>query len=116
MTAMGRLLYRVVDTIIVTLCLPFYAVAVPLMRLHDWAVPRFRRVQLGIEVSHCPALDVREDLLVADVSQLVAGRVGVRRRTWHLLGHSRSSKRPPPYGEAVEFWPVAEFWLGRRLP
>ena len=108
----GRLLYRIVDTAIVVICLPAYAVLLPLAAAHAWVAPRLRRVRMGMEVSHWPAHDQREDLCVVDISRLSDHLVGVRRRTWNVL--HRRGLPPPPYDDAVEFWPVADFRLGRR--
>ena len=107
---MCRVLYKIVDTVILILCLPFYAVAVPVLALYEVIVPRVRRVRVGLEVCHWPAPDVREDLLVVDVSWLNKGLVGVRRRVWNVL-YARGAA-PPPYPEAVEYCTVSDFWLG----
>ncbi len=113
---MGRV-YRVIDTAILIVCLPFYAVVTPLILAEEWFRQR-RRVRVGFEVTYWPAHDVREDFIVVDVSRASEGFVGIRRRRWGLLG----SDGPPPYAAAVEFIPVARFWvpepfrLGGRPP
>ena len=61
---MGRL-YRVVDTVVVIVCLPFYAVVTPLILVDQWFRQR-RKVRVGVEVTHWPLRDVREDFLVVD--------------------------------------------------
>lgn len=102
---MGRL-YRVVDAVVVIVCLPFYAVGTPLILLDEWFRQR-RKVRVGLEVTHWPLKDVREDFLVVDVSRVAEGLVGVRRRRWGLLGRASA----PPYDSAVEFIPVPRFWV-----
>ena len=62
----GGILYRVIDTGIFALCLPFYAVAIPLIALHDRTLIRFGKVRLGLEITHWPACDQREDLRVVE--------------------------------------------------
>lgn len=102
---MGRV-YRVVDTIVVVLCIPFYVVVTPLILLHEWWSQR-RPVRLGLEITHWPARDLREDYLVADVSRTAEGLVGIRRRCFGTLG----ATEVPPYPEEVENIPVARFWV-----
>lgn len=102
---MGRL-YRVVDTVVVIVCLPFYAVVAPLMLLGEWFRQR-RKVRVGLEVTHWPLMDVREDFLI---SRCLASRRGVR---WHppsQVGSAWPRKRAP-YDSAVEFIPVPRFWV-----
>ena len=80
MSRIGRAAYAVVDNAVLILCLPFYAVALPLIAMYEVVAPRVRKVRLGLEVCHWQAPDVREDLRVVDVSRLGEGVVGVRRR------------------------------------
>ena len=108
----GSILYRVVDTGIFVLCLPFYPVAILLIALQDWAVPRFGKVRLGLEITHWPACDQREDLRVVDISRLGEGLVGVQRREWNVLHHHRLNLPHPPFCDAVEFCSTRRFWLG----
>lgn len=108
----GSILYRIIDTGIFILCLPFYAVAIPLIALHDRAVIRFRKVRLGLEITHWPACDQREDLRVVDVSRLGEGLVGVQRREWNVLHQHRLSLPEPPFSNSVEFCNIRRFWLG----
>jgi hypothetical protein len=61
-----------------------------------------RRLHVGREVVRWPAKDLREDLLIADLSRLGEGLVGVRRRRY---GVYRLVGPPPPYPEQVE-------WIG----
>ena len=102
----GRIIYRVFDTAIVILCLPFYAVVTPIMLAEQWARQR-HRVRIGLEVTHWPARDLREDYVVVDTSRVSEGLVGIRRRKWGVLGTTEF----PPYGQTVEFIAVARFWV-----
>lgn len=102
---MGRV-YRVSDMIIVVLCIPFYVVVIPLIRLHEWWSRR-RSVRLGLEITHWPAHDRREDYLVADVSRVREGLVGIRRRTFNV----RDVAERPPYPAEIEYIPVPRFWV-----
>lgn len=106
---MGRL-YRVVDTVIVILCVPFYAVVAPLILVDQWFRQR-RKVRVGLEVTHWPLMHIREDFLVVDVSRVAEGLVGISRRRWGLLGRASA----PPYDSAVEFIPVRRFWVPEPL-
>lgn len=99
----------IVDTMILIICLPFYAVVIPAIALHGAIIIR-RRIRLGHEVSHWPALDIREDLRVVDVSRVANGQVGVQRRVWNVM---RFEGPPPPYPETVEYCTIREFWLGK---
>jgi hypothetical protein len=119
---MGSFLYKAVDGTIVFLCLPFYAVAIPLLYLIEWFEQR-RPVRLGLEVVHWPACDVRTDYLVVDVSRVSDGLVGIRQRTWGMFGDLPSQIEAPsqreepsnlealPHAEAIEFIPIARFWV-----
>jgi len=107
---MGRRLLNVIDMLLVTICLPFYAVALPAVMLLEWLRQK-RKVRLGLEVTHWPAKDVREDYLVVDVSRCDEGLVGIRRRRWGVLGN----KHPPPYREATEYIEVSRFWVPHPL-
>ena len=104
------MLYGILDTIIVVLCLPFYAVALPLALLRELIVPRIRRIQVGNELRRWRRPDVREELRVVDVSQLDQGFVGIQRRTWDV----RYAEAPPAFPEAVEYCTVSEFWFGEH--
>lgn len=102
---MGRV-SRVVDTIVVVLCIPFYVVVTPLILLHEWWQQR-RSVRLGLEITHWPAHDLREDDLVADVSRVSEGLVGIRRRTFDV----REVTELPSYSAEIEYIPVQKFWV-----
>jgi hypothetical protein len=99
--------YKLVDAIILIICLPLYAVLVPVRLLFEFIVPRVRKVRLGKVVVHWPRPDVREELRVVDVSRLGEGLVGVQRRAWDV----RYGKAPA-FPEAVEYCTVSEFWFG----
>ena len=105
---MGRA-YKIADAVILVICLPFYALAIPLVLAHDWLMRR-RGVRLGQGVTHFPARDVREDYIVVDVSRLQEGLVGIRRRTWYLRG----GREAPPFSEDIEYIRRDEFWVPRR--
>jgi hypothetical protein len=98
-------MYRIVDTVILVLCLPVYLVISPVVALQQWLAER-RKVYIGLEVSHRPGHHIREDYLVVDVSRLSEGLVGIRRRQCAAY-----CKSPPAYSEEVEFIPVARFWV-----
>lgn len=102
--------YRIMDTVILVLCLPFYAVVIPWAWVHDRLRQR-RRVRLGQEVTHWPLRDVREDYVVVDVSRQDEGLVGICRRRWNLLG--RRGQSAPPYREQVEYIRRERFWVTR---
>ena len=104
-------LYKLVDTIIVVLCLPFYLIAIPVLFLYQWLLQR-RGVRLGLEVTHWPAKGIREDCLVVDVSRVGEGIVGIRRRRWGVFGSGGS---PPPYPDAVEYIRINRYWVPQPL-
>jgi hypothetical protein len=105
---MGRMLYKFVDTLILVLCVPFYAVAAPLMAVYEIITVRVRKICLGLEVRRWSRPDVQEELRVVDVSRLNDGLVGVQRRTWNVLyGETR-----PPYPDSFEYCTISEFWFG----
>ena len=99
-------IYLVVDSAVLIVCLPFYAVTLPLMWVEEWLRQR-RKVRVGLEVTHWPYHDLREDYVVVDVSRLDERLVGIRRRIWDMLG----GKSAPPYTDAVDFIPIARFWV-----
>ena len=103
---MGRV-YNVVDTLVFVLCLPFYAIFVPILLIEQWLRQK-RRVRLGLEVTHWPARDVREDYLVVDVSRMDEGLVGIRRRLFSPLWKRGS---PPPYDEEIVYIRRERFWV-----
>lgn len=105
---MGRLLYKIVDTVILVLCLPFYAVVVPLLATHQAIAIRTREVRLGHQVRRWSRPDVQEELRVVDVSRLEDGLVGIQRRTWNVL----YGETTPAFPESVEFCTLGEFWFG----
>jgi hypothetical protein len=103
-------LYRYIDRLIFVVCLPFYAVFIPFALACEWLMQK-RPVRLGQVVIHWPAKDLREEYLVADVSRLNEGLVGVKRRRWGTLGECKS----PPFPEAVDFISLRRFWVTRPL-
>jgi len=107
---MRRFFGSLAETLIVVLCLPFYAVAVPAFVTFEWLIQK-RRVRPGLEITHWPAKGVREDYLVVDVSRTTEGVVGIRRRRWGVRG----AASPPPYPQEVEFISVKRFWVPRPL-
>ena len=105
---MGRLVYKIVDTVILILCLPFYAVFVPLIAAHQAIAVRTREVRLGRQIRRWSKPDIQEELRVVYTSRLADGLVGVQRRTWNVLyGESE-----PPFPDSVEFCTTGAFWFG----
>ena len=110
---MGRALYKIVDTTILILCLPLYAVVVPVWLLIEFTVLRVRKVRLSKVIQRWQRPDVREELRVVDFSRLDEGLAGVQRRVWNVLYR----KTPPAFPEAVDYCTVRVFWFGDlRLP
>lgn len=105
---MGRILYKIVDTVIFVLCLPFYAVIVPLIAVHQAIAVRTREVRLGQQVRRWSRPDVLEELRVVDVSRMGDGLVGVQRRTWNVL----YGEKEPAFLDAAEFCTLGDFWFG----
>ena len=103
-------LHKLIDTLIFVVCIPFYAVFIPFALACEWLMQK-RPVRLGQQVVHWPAKDLREDYLVADISRLNEGLVGVKRRRWGTFG----GNNPPPFPEAVEFMSLPRFWVPRPL-
>jgi hypothetical protein len=101
-----RRLSTLVDVPILVLCLPFYAVAIPAMRLVDWRRAR-RPIHVGLEINSWYARDIREDRVAIDLSRLSEGLVGVKRRRWCVL---RYVGPPPPYPDRVQYISRREFW------
>ncbi len=105
---MGHLAYKIVDTAILILCLPFYAVFVPLIAAYQAIAIRSREVRLGQRIRRWSEPDVEEELRVVDISRLADGLVGVQRRTWNVL----YGETEPAFSESVEFCSIGEFWFG----
>jgi hypothetical protein len=101
-----------VDRLVVILCLPFYLIAMPVLYLHQKIQMR-RKVRVGLEVTHWPMRDLREDYLVVDTSRIHEQLVGIRRRQW-----DPRSPSAPSFPDDVEYIPIPRFWvphpLGRR--
>jgi hypothetical protein len=104
-------LFRLIDTLIVIVCLPFYAIIIPIIWLYEWRRKK-RPVTIGLEVSYWPAKDLREDYLVVDLSRRHEGLIGIRRRRWCVLGHTGEF---PPDADAIEYLTVSEFWVPTPL-
>ncbi|MBC7772707.1 MAG: hypothetical protein H7210_09460 [Pyrinomonadaceae bacterium] len=107
---MLKVLYTIVDTLILLICLPFYAIAVPALLLWEWVLQR-RSVRLGMETTHWPGFDLREDSIVVDVSRVDEGLVGIRRRRWGVYGGGPM----PPYPDTVEYISLRSFWVPSPL-
>jgi hypothetical protein len=101
-----RILYNLFDVIIIILCLPFYAVVVPIRVLYEMIIVRVSKIRPGAEISHWINRERRQELLVVDISRIDDGVVGVRRRVYW-----RNSK-PPPFDDAIEYCTISEFWFG----
>jgi hypothetical protein len=107
---MGNFLFSLLEGIIVTLCLPFYLIAIPIAKIIEYFRKR-KPINLGMEVVHWPLRDVREDLKVVDVSRLREGFVGVWKRRYNVLRH----KAIPPYEEQVHYITITQFWVPLRV-
>ena len=105
---MGKSLYLAFDLVVFAVCVPFYVVAVPLICLLEW-IAQQRPVRLGLEISHCPGRDWREDYLVVDVSRVKEGLVGVRQRSFCTM--NRGGHGAPPYSETIDFIRIERFWV-----
>jgi hypothetical protein len=105
---MGRILFKITDTMILIVCLPFYLIFVPLLAAYQAIVIRTREVHLDQQLRRWSRPDVQEELRVVDVSRMKYGLVGVQRRTWNVL-HKESE---PPFPDSVEFCSLKEFWFG----
>jgi hypothetical protein len=101
------MVYKVIDTLILILCLPFYAIFVPLLALYQWRRQR-RPVHVGLELTDWPSPDNRVDTCVVDASRVSEGLVGVRRRRWNVL---HTGPLAPPYPDAVEYITLKELWV-----
>ncbi len=77
-------IYKIIDTAVFIICIPFYAIAIPLILLSN-AMKLRRKVYIGLEVTHWRTPDHREDLRVVDLSRLEEGLVGVHSRSWNVL-------------------------------
>jgi hypothetical protein len=66
---------------------------------------RRRRYRPGRVVTEFVANDIRRDVLVIDASQIDAGVITVRVRTWNVLYAGRGLAGVPPFGDVqtVEF-------------
>lgn len=67
----------------------------------------------GREIVHWPARDLREDLLIVDVSRLSANFVGVKRRVY---GVYRRVSPPPEYPREIKWLGFWRTLLGSYLP
>ena len=65
--------------------------------MFEWL--KTRRLCEGQVIVHWPLTDVREDVLVVDLSRLNENVVGVKRRTYGVM----LRVQPPPYPEEVEY-------------
>ncbi|WP_425615835.1 hypothetical protein NA78x_005767 [Anatilimnocola sp. NA78] len=101
---------RILEAIVLVICFPFYAVAIPFMLLYEWIVPRVRKVSLGLQLRRWVKPDVLEEIQAVDVSRLADGLVGVVRRQWNVLYH----KDPPAFPQEIEFCTISYFWLGHE--
>lgn len=107
---MWRIVGKIVEALVVATCLPIYAVAAPAIFVHEFFLQR-RRVRLNQEITHWPVPDVRNDLLVVDISRADEGLVGVRHRRWNVL-HRHHTRAPiPDYSPEVHFISIARFWV-----
>jgi len=111
---MGRA-YRVVDTLILIICLPFYAAAMAVMLvgrlcphgLRNWW--RRRTLREGRVVSQFIARDVRRDILVVSAARIDEGLITGRVRTTNVLYHSKGLIPQSEFEEARELR-IDEMW------
>jgi hypothetical protein len=76
-------------------------------RIRRWY--RRRLYRPGRIVSRFLAPDVRRDVEVVDASEIDAGRLTVRTRTWNILYAIRGLSPEPPFGE-VRSVAVGDLW------
>lgn len=106
---MGRILYRIIDGVVLTFCLPFYLVVIPIALLYQLCKPRICKLRPGQIVRRWQRPDVLEELRVIDVSRLDQGVVGFQQRSWNVL----RGESAPDFPETVEHCSLGEFWFGR---
>lgn len=61
-----------------------------------------RRYRPGRVITKFLAPDIRRDIEVVDVSQIDAGIISARIRTWNVLYAYRRNSPPPPYEDIRE--------------
>lgn len=82
---------------------------------------RRRKYRPGRTISHFIAKDIRRDIEVTGVSELAAGWVTVRMRTWNLLHAARDIAPKPDFSEPRRV-KIEELWRwdgppwGGRVP
>lgn len=119
-TGMGRV-YRVVDTLVLIICLPLYALILPVMlagklvprRLRNWW--RRRTLREGRVVSQYIACDVRRDILVVSAAGIDEGFITARVRTTNVLYLSKGLVPQPEFEEARELR-IDEMWTWTGEP
>ena len=82
---------------------------------HLWHWHRRRLYRPGRVVSRFLAPDVRRDVEVVDASEIDAGRLTVRVRTWNVLYAIKGLAPEPPFGE-VRTETVGELWAWSGEP
>jgi hypothetical protein len=107
---MLNFIVRLLELIILFLCLPFYLIAFPVIKISQYFKQR-KPIKLGMEAVRWPKRDLREDIKVVDLSRLHEGFVGVCKRRYNIL----RCKAIPPYGEQVIYITVADFWVPHPL-
>lgn len=111
---MGRA-SKVVDTLIFIICLPLYALALPVMlvdkllprRLRNWW--RRRTLREGRVVSQFIACDIRRDIWVVSAARIDDGLITGRVRTTNVLYVSKGLVPPSDFEEARELR-IDEMW------
>ncbi len=121
---MGRA-YRVVDALILFICLPLYALALAALligklvprpmveKLRGWW--RHRTLREGRVVSQFIACDVRRDILVVSAARIDEGFITGRVRTTNLLYVSKGLSPEPDFEEAQELR-IDEMWRWTGKP
>jgi hypothetical protein len=109
-------LYKAVDTVILVICLPFYALFVPLYLvgkrvsqidvIRQWYWRRTYRE--GTEVSRFIACDIRRDVQVIDASKIGQGIITARTRTWNVL-YARRHATQADFGPARQV-KIEQLW------
>lgn len=104
----GSRLYTVVDTLVVILCLPFYAVLFPCVAVYQFAAVKRRLIHVGTTATHLSGLEIKKELRVVDVSRLSQGVVGYQKRDVFL----RDREIVRPFSDEIEYCTRGEFWFG----
>ncbi|MFI4883214.1 MAG: hypothetical protein ACIAQU_11580 [Phycisphaerales bacterium JB064] len=103
----GLAAYWTIEILVLVLAVPVMIALYPLFLLSEQLKIR-KRIYEGLEVTHWPARDAREDYKVADTSRLEEGLVGVHTRSFGCLYNIEI----PAFSDQIEFITIKQFWLG----